>query len=177
MSQYLSTMLFSCGMIWAVGAQSAEISLCSVEPGIISTKLLPMLESGLGKTLIVAEACRGERYLLKSLAVRKNLWRREYSITPSGGSTVLVSDTVQFEKALCDQIRFVDEGKCHQDEDDHEVYVVVNPTSKAVDKVMQAWVEKNAGIYRSIGVRIRWSTLKGADQYERLIYRGRPRGK
>ena len=48
---------------------------------------------------------------------------------------------------------------------------------KAVDKVMQDWVEKNAGIYRSIGVRIRWSTLKGADQYERLIYRGRPRGK
>jgi hypothetical protein len=187
----LIRLLVKCGMVAALifyasgnvtvahaaELDSAKISICELDPGLVAEKLVPALESGLSKTLAVAQTCMDERALLGAVVVRKNLWRKQYTVNRGADGTATYEDPKQLEESICSLLRVVDREPCPRAPGRGEISVFLNPSNQTVEKVMKDWVNKNAGIYRSLSGRIRWSSLKGQEQFESLLYRGRVGGK
>lgn len=167
-------------VFFIVGAQPAcaeTLSICDLDQRLVEDRLVPALESGLSKTLAVAKSCGAERMIIGSVSVRKNLWRKIHTLTHSDGRMESFTEPADFRNGICEAMRVVDDEPCPGFSGGGEVLVFLNPANQAVDKVMRDWIDKNAGIYRSLGMRIRWSSLRGSDRFERLLYRGRRGGK
>jgi hypothetical protein len=137
----------------------------------MQVKIFPELKTGISKKLVLVLNCDDTINTLSTAEIRNNLWEKSYEIAVNQNPKKIFINENDFGNALCKILEFKDTLNCSKDSKKADVMLILNPNSPEISKLMERWAKRNAGIYRNMGIRLRWDSLSQVDKSEKIIFR------
>lgn len=151
---------------------SAEASTpCFEDPDLVQMKILPELKTGITKKIALVLNCDNTINTVTTAEIRNNLWEKSYEMTVNQQQKKSFVNTNEFSHALCEIFEVKNPLNCSKDTQKAEIMLILNPNSPGISRLMERWAKKNAGIYRNMGIRLRWESLNQIEKSEKIIFR------
>jgi hypothetical protein len=159
-------------IIVPVGADANTISVCTKDPRLFQDKVLPELNTGISKHIAALIRCGDEVKTVLVAEMKRNLWKNTFELSVGQTGLANFQGSDDFGRAVCNALDFAIPTPCEKEETG-ELVILLNPNNEAISNLMEDWSERNAGVYRNMGIRLRWKALSEIEKSEKIIFKTR----
>lgn len=150
----------------STSVNAVESDVCVEFAGVLEKQITPELDTGIQKKLALALQ-RNDDFTISSLAsLKKDLWNKSYVLeTPRKKLESPTLDILRSEmcKIINTRLQEIEWKK------GDKFFIVLNPSTEVTSKIMEDWTQKHVGIYKNMGLRVRWNSMSELQKSQKVF--------
>ena len=143
-------------LAFAKASFAEPIDLCMDFATVLEKQIGPELNTGIQKNLALAIRRNEQISISQPLTLKKDLWKNQFVLETANKKTSADKlETLQSEICTYFKARIA-EMKIQKGD---QFILVLNPNTEAISHIMEDWTEKHVGLYKNMGLRVRWNSM------------------